>query len=225
VTFEFDDLAINNGVQAGHVRIGYSTSDSSIVIARRIRDAINSASVQSLVAVTAALADGTATGTASTSSRINLFGKASLSFEGGVKARQVFAVEPNDVIANVTPTGIGTENVVYFAGSGTVGDNPNLAEPTEDLDLFEVSMTAGQTVTIQIDTIQIGRRWTRSSCCTTRTVPIGTRRQVTYMATSSPSALAPSISRRGRPAITTWGSAAIPTSSRISSMADLTTRT
>jgi len=49
VTFEFDDLAINNGVQAGHVRIAYNTSDSDIVMARRIRDVINSAPVQSLV--------------------------------------------------------------------------------------------------------------------------------------------------------------------------------
>ena len=158
VAFEFDDLEINNGVQAGRVRIGYNTSDSAIVMARRIRDTVNSAAVQSVLKTTASLSDGAVTGTASTSHRINFSSKVSLTFEGGVAAttRQEIAAEPNDVIANAVATGIGTQNVGYFEGLGTIGDNPSLAEPTEDLDLFEVYLTAGQTITIDIDTARIG---------------------------------------------------------------------
>ena len=46
------------------------------MIARRIRDVINSPQMHSALRLTAALSDGEATGTASTSNRVNLFGAA-----------------------------------------------------------------------------------------------------------------------------------------------------
>lgn len=150
VTFEFDDLGINNGVRPGNVRIAYSTSDSQMVMARRVRDAINSSAVQATLGVTAALADGTVTGTASTSSRINLFGPAVVSLEQSQTTREVAVSEPNDTLATATPTGIGAENIATFVGRGQIGDNNALAEPSSDVDMFEMQLSAGETITIDV---------------------------------------------------------------------------
>ena len=85
VTFEYEDPSIGDGVAAGHVEIRFKTfnagsglfvNDPNHVIARRIRDAINSPQVQTTLKVRAALSDGTITGTGSTDGRVNLFGTA-----------------------------------------------------------------------------------------------------------------------------------------------------
>ena len=54
----------------------FSPSDADYVIAARIRDAINSPSVQGLLDLQAGLSDGTNQGTASRSNLVNLFGNA-----------------------------------------------------------------------------------------------------------------------------------------------------
>jgi hypothetical protein len=71
-TFEFDSNGI---IQPGNVRIQFSPTDADYVIALRIRDAINSSAVQSLLRLQAAMSDGA--GTASRSNLVNLFGASS----------------------------------------------------------------------------------------------------------------------------------------------------
>jgi hypothetical protein len=79
--FEFEDPEAATGVIAGHVEIPYKSrvgaiwvADRDYVIARRIRDAINNARVQTTLRITAAMADGEVSGTASKSNKVNLFG-------------------------------------------------------------------------------------------------------------------------------------------------------
>ncbi len=86
LTFEFDDVSLNNGVTPGNVEINYNpmmfdftTGDmrpqTAIEMAERIRDAINSTASQAVLDITAALADGATSSTAFTSSSVvNLFG-------------------------------------------------------------------------------------------------------------------------------------------------------
>lgn len=170
VTFEFDDDAmdniignnVGNGVAATHVAIPYRVSDTAAQIARRIRDAINSPTTRSRLAITAAMADGVVTGSqssptspASSSNKVNLFGNAKLSFQASSQSRSANAVEPNDTRLTAIDTGIGT-SVVEFMGSGSIGDNPNILTPSADVDLFQVELAAGQTVSIEVETQLIG---------------------------------------------------------------------
>ncbi len=102
VVFEFEDLDINNGVASGHLMIPFDatafdpsvgdyTPEPAYVIARRIRDAINSSQAQAVIDIVAALSDGEVVTPAvpprpgsvypllampSTSNVINLFGNA-----------------------------------------------------------------------------------------------------------------------------------------------------
>ncbi|MGM0486523.1 MAG: choice-of-anchor L domain-containing protein [Planctomycetota bacterium] len=85
LTFEFDDVTIDDGVTPGNVEIDYNPqqfngatgkvrSQSAAEVAARIRDAINSSESQAVLDITAALADGTISGSRSTNGRVNLFG-------------------------------------------------------------------------------------------------------------------------------------------------------
>ncbi|MBC8355867.1 MAG: choice-of-anchor L domain-containing protein [Planctomycetes bacterium] len=162
VTFEFDDLAINDGVALTTVRIPYNVRDTESVIARRIRDAINLPISQSILDITAAMADGVVTGAQasptsplSSSSVVNLFGNSPLlTFQATSGSRNVTAAEPNDVTISAIDTGIGTSGVSDFTGTGTIGDNANIALSSADVDLFGMELIAGQTITIDVDTQQ-----------------------------------------------------------------------
>ncbi len=90
VTFEYEDPETGTGITGGNVEIRFKTfdnnpvspsfgtyvTDSDGVIARRIRDAINSPQTQTILNLRAAKSDGEVTGTASTDNRVNLFGTA-----------------------------------------------------------------------------------------------------------------------------------------------------
>ncbi|MCU0960896.1 MAG: dockerin type I domain-containing protein [Pirellulaceae bacterium] len=101
VVFEFEDMNVGNGVTPGNLMIPFNaqlpdtgggfTPEPDYVIARRIRDAINSLDAQAVIKVVAALADGEVTTPAdpprpgflmplypvpSTNNVINLFGNA-----------------------------------------------------------------------------------------------------------------------------------------------------
>ncbi|MDA1052306.1 MAG: DVUA0089 family protein [Planctomycetota bacterium] len=163
VTFEFEDISIGNGVAPTHVGIPYNVSDTDVQIARRIRDAINLPATRSLLAITAAMADGVVTGTQasptsppSTSNVINLFGNATLIFQAFNAFRNVTASEPNDTVSVAVDTGIGTSGVTSFVGTGAIGDNGSLATISADADLFSVDLASGQTITIDIDAFQFG---------------------------------------------------------------------
>jgi len=83
LVFEFDDLNLptgdaDRGVRPGNVRVGFRASQTSNQMAELLRDTINSAAVQQVLKITAGLADGINTGTASTSTIINLYGNANI---------------------------------------------------------------------------------------------------------------------------------------------------
>lgn len=62
----------------GHVPVRYTATDSAAVIARTIRDAINNGSVQTQLSIQAASSGGSASGSAGSDERINLFGTANV---------------------------------------------------------------------------------------------------------------------------------------------------
>ncbi|MFP6676550.1 MAG: right-handed parallel beta-helix repeat-containing protein, partial [Pirellulaceae bacterium] len=74
LTFEYTDIDLNNGVEAGNVAIPYLDFESDNLLAERIRDAINSPQVQDVLAITASLSDGDVVTTDSGSNLIDLFG-------------------------------------------------------------------------------------------------------------------------------------------------------
>ncbi len=83
LTFEYDDLDLGpringvtngDGVAQGNVSIGFRNFEQADVIAQRIRDAINSSQVQSVLDISASLSDGVVSGVLSTSALVNLFG-------------------------------------------------------------------------------------------------------------------------------------------------------
>jgi hypothetical protein len=94
VTFEFNDLATGTGVAQGRIGINFSANETADLIAQRIRAAINSAPVQSVLKVTAGLADGVLTN-ASTSNHVNLYGSVSVPNAGGL-AFTVYAEQYGD---------------------------------------------------------------------------------------------------------------------------------
>lgn len=101
VTFEFDDddlptNAPNEGVTVGHIEIGFRDDESGHVIAARMRDLFNSAEVTSVLDITAALADGLASGLgAGFTNEVNVFGVISANLTGDV-SDGAFDGNPND---------------------------------------------------------------------------------------------------------------------------------
>ncbi len=87
VTFEFDDQTVGDGVQAGHEAIVFDPSDSSVVMARRIRDAINAAADQGRLNVRASSSDGVYAGPSSTSNQVHLSGAARVTMEPAGRQR------------------------------------------------------------------------------------------------------------------------------------------
>ncbi|MCU0876166.1 MAG: GEVED domain-containing protein [Pirellulaceae bacterium] len=85
VTFEFNDASTpgGSGVTQGRIRIDYFPSDSAEIIARRIRAAIHSAPVQSVLRIAAQLSDGVL-GNNSTTNWLNLLGSISIPNPGGL---------------------------------------------------------------------------------------------------------------------------------------------
>ncbi|MFO0904160.1 MAG: dockerin type I domain-containing protein [Pirellulales bacterium] len=160
VTFEYDDASILDGnpargVAPGNVALRFDPSDPDYVVAAMVRDAINSPEVQAVLSgVSAALADGTdgvvRTGP-STSNRIDIFGSVTLIKSGTP------VPEANDTIATATATGIVGLNSPNFKASGVIGDNPNFPlQKGRDVDIFQVFLNAGETLTIDVDAAEIG---------------------------------------------------------------------
>ncbi|MFO0869761.1 MAG: GEVED domain-containing protein [Pirellulales bacterium] len=160
VTFEYDDASILDGnpargVTAGHVALRFDPSDPDYVVAAKIRDAINSAEVQAVLSgISAALSDGTdgvVRPGPSTSNRVDVFGAVKL-----IKSGEP-VLESNDTIATATQTGIVGLNSPNYKASGAIGDNPNFPLlKGKDVDLFQVFLNAGETLTIDVDAAEIG---------------------------------------------------------------------
>ncbi len=165
VVFEFEDVNINNGVAQGHIPILFNPSandgrggvsaESSTVIARRIRDAINSVPVQAVLALKAGFSDGEGTGTRSTDNKINLYGN---SIVGSITGTDVVgdvsaATEINDAKSLAVKANTVAGATSTYRASGNIGDNPTLVgnNASLDVDLLEFQFTAGTRVIIDID--------------------------------------------------------------------------
>ena len=183
VTFEFDDLSINNGVgdgvASGHVPIPFYPSDNDVTIARRIRDAINSDSVQAVLQIAAATSDGAATGAVSTSQLLNLYGNAIVELaevDLGVTGQinDDYALFFNDVfqfvnsstagesITSITisvPSGLGFYDFsgvwppVVSVSSDSVGPTFNLVDGGADLTIDFTDFAAGEQFVFGVNVI------------------------------------------------------------------------
>ncbi|MCP4816149.1 MAG: hypothetical protein GY888_26840, partial [Planctomycetaceae bacterium] len=143
-------------------------------VTRAVRDAINRFEVNAMIDVTAGLSDGTINdptngdafpdlrvgpfyAPASTTNVVNLFGDAYLVNDPSDRSipSPGLVGEFNDTILSATPTTIMGRNTRYVA-SGNIGDNAYWSlEPSTDVDLFEIQMTAGDELTIRVDAASI----------------------------------------------------------------------
>jgi hypothetical protein len=128
VTFEYDSTG---GVGSGHVRIAFTATDPDYVIAARIRDAINSDTVQSLLRLQAVLSDGTASGQLSRSNHVVLFGNAS----GDIIVQPADLLTITGVVPGGTAVDDGNSLRAALLGSGL--------EPVGQADLIGGSESAG----------------------------------------------------------------------------------
>jgi len=164
VTFEFEDPETGTGITGGNVEIRFTTRDTNpisptfgmflpdtdSVIARRIRDAINSPQTQTILKLRAAKSDGEVTGTTSTDNRVNLFGTALVDVPASFKItgttnnanqlRDVIVGSGVQTVGNATFVGgdvaagqfqggletIGLESgIVLTTGNANFADDPN----------------------------------------------------------------------------------------------------
>lgn len=65
----------------------------------------------------------------------------------------VTVTEPNDTILEAFDTGLDSETpgVSSFIGIGSIGDSPNISNPSNDVDLFELELDAGDRLTIETE--------------------------------------------------------------------------
>ncbi|RMF39887.1 MAG: hypothetical protein D6753_12750, partial [Planctomycetota bacterium] len=63
--------------------------------------------------------------------------------------------ESNDTLARAESTGVIGDSV-RVVGSGTIGDNPALANADEDVDLMRVDLDRGATLTVEVEAASIG---------------------------------------------------------------------
>ena len=172
VAFEFDDLAVADGVVPGRTAIAYNASDSAVVMARRIRDAINLPAVQQQLGITAMSGDGILSGTTSTSDRVDLSGSDGITVTedslstsplanapatgGTTPFGNTAAQESNDTLRTAVPTGMVAGGRGGFRALGTIGDNSTLLNPNADADLFRVELEQGEIITVSLAAASLG---------------------------------------------------------------------
>ncbi|MFV1964695.1 MAG: S8 family serine peptidase, partial [Pirellulaceae bacterium] len=155
VTFEYQDPEFGGGVVAGNVEIRFKSFvgggwvfDRDFEIARRIRDSINSAQVQTTLNITAASSDGEVSGTASTSNQVNLFGSAVVArldpfsitetTTDANRLRDVILGEGIRVPAssrNATFAGSGLSAGLFVGGGGLLGLESGIVLSTGDVNV------------------------------------------------------------------------------------------
>ena len=62
-------------------------------------------------------------------------------------------MEPNDIISQAIETNLSSTNQGNFSDVAEIGDNPNLENPANDVDIYKFQLNAGDTVTIDVDEI------------------------------------------------------------------------
>ena len=157
VTFEFEDLTVENGVAADHAAIPFDPSDNDVDMARRIRDAINTAADDGQLAIRALSGDGIFAGSASTSNLVHLSGGARVTVgaaTGSSESGQP-APEENDTLPTAIDTGMVAGSREGYRGAGVIGDNPAVRPFGAEIDLFRVELAAGELLTIDIDATEL----------------------------------------------------------------------
>ena len=154
VVFEYEDINVGDGVAQGHFEISFDpyapsadgglVGESASVIARRIRDAINSGSVQGILDVSASLADGAADdSTFSASNRVNIYGNAVFTLTDGLQNPGT-STAPEGVSGSVAFIGNTNGSSTLFSFSNTSG----LLDPTtgfaERIDTIAIQLPTGQ---------------------------------------------------------------------------------
>ena len=62
-------------------------------------------------------------------------------------------MEPNDIISQAIETNLSFTNQGNFSAQGQIGDNPDLENPAEDIDIYKFQLNAGDRVNINVDEI------------------------------------------------------------------------
>lgn len=106
VTFEFTQSGTVTGV--GNIPVRFNPADANFVVAKAIRDAINSSAVQARFQVKAATSSGIAIGTAGRDPRLNLFGEATV--------RTLAATNPAGEVQVIYTQGRSDRNVTRQQG-------------------------------------------------------------------------------------------------------------
>jgi len=158
VTFEFEDITVENGVAAGNAAILFDPSDSQIAMAQRIRDAINAAADAGRLAIRASSGDGVSGGPTSTSGKIHLSGEARLTMgaSSGGSTSGLPVAESNDTLDAAVDTGMTAGGREGYRAAGVIGDNPIIQPFGAEIDLFRVELAAGEMITIDIDASELG---------------------------------------------------------------------
>ncbi len=158
VVFEFQDKTLVGGVADGNAAIVFDPGDSQVVMARRIRDAVNAMADAGQLAVRAASSDGVLAGRDSTSGRVHLIGPARITdgASSGASTSQSFAAEGNDTLDGAIDTGLRPGGREGYRAGGVIGDNPAVRPFGAEIDLFRVELAAGETITIDIDASELG---------------------------------------------------------------------
>ncbi|MCA9188858.1 MAG: pre-peptidase C-terminal domain-containing protein [Planctomycetales bacterium] len=164
VTFEFDEIffddagapVLGDGVANGNVPVLFLPSMKDHEVASSLITAINGRAAQATLDVSAAFGDGTFIGlAATTSNQVNLFGDSVV-----LTTNPVFSPESNDQIDEAIGTGIVEDSIGTYWFGGYIGDNIELLEQpggmTSDVDLYAVTLAAGQRLVVDIQTPQRG---------------------------------------------------------------------
>jgi len=158
VTFEFEDVTVGNGTAVGNAAILFDPSDSQVVMARRIRDAINAAADAGQLAIRASSGDGVSGGPTSTSGKIHLSGAARLTMgaASGGSTSGLPVAEGNDTLDVAVATGMTAGGREGYRAAGVIGDNPAVRPFGAEIDLFRVELAAGEVITININATALG---------------------------------------------------------------------
>ncbi len=90
VVFEYENVAFNDGVEAGHVPVNFDVTDPGFVIAAQLRDLINSADVN--LDLIASLSGGVVVGE-TTSNRVDLYGNVLIEVEAAPNGIEFMAFD------------------------------------------------------------------------------------------------------------------------------------
>ncbi|MEM7311586.1 MAG: GEVED domain-containing protein, partial [Planctomycetota bacterium] len=133
---------LNGGeLQSGNIPVYFSPSDSDGEIANRIVAAVNGVSGLNANVARRGI-----------SNILDVFGDAKVATSGFGQSP-----ESNDTISTATPTDIRPGVASTFKINGTLGDNFEFTEDLgKDVDIFQVSLAAGEKLTIDVDGLSIG---------------------------------------------------------------------